>query len=84
MPIRVSLRWFYPIDWPQLSRQIRFGRARGRCETGLSHRPYWQRYLATSFSLHGGRCNKSDGPHGKLATTLRGPVPAPPQRDKAL
>ena len=33
MPIRASLRWFYPIDWPQLSREIRFGRARGRCET---------------------------------------------------
>ena len=31
MPIRASLRWFYPIDWPQLSGQIRFGRARGRC-----------------------------------------------------
>jgi hypothetical protein len=33
MPIRASLRWFYPIDWPQLSREIRFGRGRGRCET---------------------------------------------------
>jgi hypothetical protein len=33
MPIRASLRWFYPIEGPQLSRQIRFGRARGRCET---------------------------------------------------
>jgi hypothetical protein len=32
MPIRPSLRWFYPIDWPQLSREIRFGRARGCCE----------------------------------------------------
>ena len=32
MPIRASLRWFYPIDWPQLSREIRFGRAKGRCE----------------------------------------------------
>jgi hypothetical protein len=30
MPIRASPRWFYPIDG---SRQIRFGRARGRCET---------------------------------------------------
>ena len=30
MPIRPSLRWLYPIDWPQLSRVIRFGRARGR------------------------------------------------------
>jgi hypothetical protein len=33
MPIRASLRWFYPIDWPQLSREIRFVRAKGRCET---------------------------------------------------
>jgi len=33
MPIRPSLRWFYPVDWPQLSRAIRFGRAQGRCET---------------------------------------------------
>jgi hypothetical protein len=32
MPIRPSLRWFYPIDWPQISREIRFGRARGCCE----------------------------------------------------
>ena len=32
MPIRPSLRWFYPIDWPQLSAAIRFGRAKGRCE----------------------------------------------------
>jgi hypothetical protein len=32
MPIRPELRWFYPIDWPELSRAIRFGRARGRCE----------------------------------------------------
>ena len=33
MPIRASLRWFYPIDWPQLSQEIRFVRAKGRCET---------------------------------------------------
>ncbi len=33
MPIRPGLRWFYPIDWPELSRVIRFGRAQGRCET---------------------------------------------------
>ena len=32
MPIRRELRWLYPIDWPQLSRQVRFVRARGRCE----------------------------------------------------
>jgi ribosomal protein S14 len=32
MPIRPSQRFFYPIDWPQLSAAIRFGRAHGRCE----------------------------------------------------
>ena len=32
MPIRPEYRWLYPIDWPQLSALIRFGRARGRCE----------------------------------------------------
>lgn len=32
MPIRREHRYFYPIDWPQLSAIIRFVRARGRCE----------------------------------------------------
>ncbi|UHC17886.1 hypothetical protein LRS73_08555 [Methylobacterium currus] len=32
MPIRPEHRHFYPIDWPQLSAVIRFGRAGGRCE----------------------------------------------------
>ena len=32
MPIRREHRFFYPIDWPQLSAVIRFGRARGQCE----------------------------------------------------
>jgi hypothetical protein len=32
MPIRRELRHFYPIDWPQLSALVRFGRAKGRCE----------------------------------------------------
>jgi hypothetical protein len=32
MPIRPEHRFFYPIDWPQLSIAIRFGRARGCCE----------------------------------------------------
>ena len=32
MPIRRDLRWLYPIDWPQLSRHVRFVRAGGRCE----------------------------------------------------
>lgn len=40
MPIRSSLRWYYPIDWPQLSEAIRFGRANGRCEA--CQRPHLQ------------------------------------------
>ena len=33
MPIRREHRFFYPIDWPQLSIVIRFDRAKGRCES---------------------------------------------------
>ena len=32
MPIRKELRGFYPIDWRELSRVIRFERARCKCE----------------------------------------------------
>ena len=32
MPIRPQYKWFYPVDWPQLSAVIRFERAKGRCE----------------------------------------------------
>jgi hypothetical protein len=49
MPIRRELRWFYPIDWHQISREVRFGRARGRCES--CGRPHGR--LVTQ--LHDGR-----------------------------
>ncbi len=32
MPIKPELRWFYPIDWPEISRRVRFERAGGLCE----------------------------------------------------
>ena len=32
MPIAPQHRWLYPIDWPELSRLVRFSRAKGRCE----------------------------------------------------
>ena len=32
MPIAPEHRWFYPIDWRELSQVIRFTRAKGRCE----------------------------------------------------
>ncbi|TXM92618.1 hypothetical protein FV223_11255 [Methylobacterium sp. WL116] len=41
MPIRREHRFFYPIDWPQLSAMIRFERAKGRCE--VCARPHGQR-----------------------------------------
>ena len=38
MPITRETRWLYPIDWPELSRWVRFGRAGGCCERcGRSH-----------------------------------------------
>ena len=32
MPIKAEMRWFYPIDWPQLSNHVRFERAGGACQ----------------------------------------------------
>jgi hypothetical protein len=32
MPIRKQHRWLYPIDWPQITDAVRFGRAKGKCE----------------------------------------------------
>ena len=40
MPIRPHLRWFYPIDWRELSSVIRFERAQSRCER--CRRPHGQ------------------------------------------
>ena len=40
MPIKPELKYFYPIDWPQISAWVRFVRARGRCE--VCGRPHGQ------------------------------------------
>ena len=32
MPIKPELRYFYPIDWPQISHWVRFVRAKGHCQ----------------------------------------------------
>jgi len=42
-------RWLYPIDWPELSRLVRFGRAKGQCEH--CRRPHGRRV----FHLGDGR-----------------------------
>ncbi len=44
MPIRREHRFFYPINWPQLSAAIRFRRVGGRCE--VCRRPHGQSRLA--------------------------------------
>lgn len=49
MPIRREHRFFYPIDWTQLSETIRFHRAGGRCEA--CKRPHGQKV----FHLGDGR-----------------------------
>ena len=43
MPIRPSQRWYYPIDWRELSQCIRFERARGHCER--CRRPHGERVM---------------------------------------
>jgi hypothetical protein len=40
MPIRPQFRWFYPIDWRELSAVIRFDRAGSSCEK--CRRPHGQ------------------------------------------
>lgn len=43
MPIRPDQRWFYPIDWVQLSAYVRFNRAKSCCER--CRRPHLQSVL---------------------------------------
>ncbi|MEF2074393.1 hypothetical protein [Consotaella aegiceratis] len=73
MPIKPEDRHFYPIDWPQLSAAIRFGRAKGRCERcGRPHGETVQ-HLGDGrwFDVEAGRWR--DG-RGRL---LRQKIPAP-------
>ena len=45
-PIKPELSYFYPMDWPQVGRWVRFVRVEGRCEA--CGRPHGQtvRHLA--------------------------------------
>lgn len=58
MPIRPELKRLYPPNWPQLSKRIRFERARGRCEC-----------TGQCGAQHAGRCgavNHERTPAGSL------------------
>src|SRR3546814_5640404 len=51
MPIMAEHRWLYPIDWPELSRAIRFGRANGRSEEHTSELQSLMRISYAVFCL---------------------------------
>lgn len=48
MPIRKELRFLYPIDWRELSTQIRFVRVKGRCERCGRPHGQWSGIRATA------------------------------------
>ena len=78
MPIKPELRWFYPIDWPQISRQVRFERAGGRCQTcGRPHGetvrclPDGRWYDAAASTWRNGRGRPARRPDLEEATRIR-------------
>ena len=67
MPIKPELRYFYPIDWPQISHWVRFVRAKGHCQ--VCGRPHG----ATVQHLGDGRWwDETDQP-GATAEAARSP-----------
>jgi hypothetical protein len=78
MPIRPELRWFYPIEWPQISRQVRFERAGGRCQScGRPHGetvrclPDGRLYDAAASTWRSGRGRPARWPDIEEATRIR-------------
>jgi hypothetical protein len=89
MPIAPEHRWFYPIDWRELSYVIRFTRAQGRCEhcgrphgqdvTHLGDGTWWDPERGTWRDGHGRRVRKLPPPHvlEEGQPNLTGIPPAP-------
>ncbi|KQT51949.1 hypothetical protein ASG43_20890 [Aureimonas sp. Leaf454] len=73
MPIKPELRGFYPLDWAELSRSIRFRRAGGRCEH--CGRPHGQRVctLTDGRWYDGEKARWRDGRGRRLSTNLPPP-----------
>ena len=78
MPIRPDLRWIYPIDWPEISRQVRFERAGGRCQScGRPHGetvrclPDGRWYDAAMRTWRNGRGRPARWPDLEEATRMR-------------
>ncbi|MGH7038634.1 MAG: hypothetical protein ACREE1_10915 [Stellaceae bacterium] len=78
MPIRPDLRWLYPVDWPQISRHVRFERAGGVCkECGRPHGrivyclPDGRWFDPARQSWRDGRGRKTIGPDRAAVIGLR-------------
>ena len=66
MPIKRELRWFYPIDWPEISRRVRFERAGGVCERCGRRHGETVRYLPDGRWFDVARHTRRNG-RGRLA-----------------
>ena len=75
MPIRPDLRHLYPIDWPEVSRWVRFRRAKGRCER--CRRPHGKIVLR----LADGRWWDEERRLWRDGEGRRVPAPALPERE---
>lgn len=77
MPIKPELRGFYPLDWHELSRSIRFRRAKGHCEhCGRPHGQFvcafgdgrWYDALAARWRDGHGKCVRTNLPSPEALT----------------
>ena len=59
MPIKPELRYFYPIDWPQISHWVRFVRAKGRCQ--VCGRPHGETVRIWAMAAGGMRRSRPGG-----------------------
>ena len=78
MPIKAEMRWFYPIDRPQLSQHVRFKRAGGLCQGGgrphgeiVCVLPDGRWYDATRRSWRNSRGRPARWPDTTAATRMR-------------
>lgn len=81
MPIAPQHRWLYPIDWRELSRAIRFGRAQGACEhcgrphgmrvVHLGDGRWWDGERLYWRDGHGRRVRRPGGDVAGIARTTR-------------
>ena len=70
MPIRPELRYFYPIDWPQISHWVRFVRAKGAARSAAGR---MVRLFSTWATAAGGTSSCRSGAMAKVARPPRLP-----------